>query len=191
MHLAEIEETAEAFTERQRELAEVEEELEDVVAELRDKPKQAARETEFASFVGAEVSSQEEVERLEERKEELAERREQLYDAIDSEREHLMEAFVDEDLVVPLTMDPVKEDREWVFGFRDDQRFEHSIEFLGETVGLGNPIRVEGVLISDQGVRVPIEEFDMGETEAMETVMDAFEQLQNTLEMKLPDGSSW
>lgn len=191
MHLSEIEETAETFAERKRELAEVEEEIEEVIAELRDKPKQAARETAFAEFVGAEAASEEEVRALEERKEELADRREELYDVVDRERERLMEAFVDENLVVPLTMDPERRDREWVFGFRGGESFTHAITFLGETVGLGNPIRVEGVLISDEGVRVPIEEFEMDESEAMETVMEAFEQLQNTLEMKLPDASTW
>lgn len=191
MHLNEIEEKAETFAEDQAELQDVEEEIEDLIAELRDKPKQAARETEFAAFVGAEATGPDEVEAMEERKDDLADRREELYERIDRVREELMEAFVGEDLVVPLTMDPEQRDREWVFAFRDGQTFPHAIAFLGETVGLGNPIRVEGVLISEEDVRVPIEEYQMDESEAMETVMAAFEQLQNTLEMKLPDDDAW
>lgn len=74
-----------------------------------------------------------------------------------------------------------------MFSFRGSRDFPHTMSFLGETTGLGNPIRVEGVLISEDGVRVPIEEFERDESEAMEQVMDAFQQLQNTLEMKLPD----
>jgi hypothetical protein len=191
MNLDEIEARAEAFTDKQAELEETEAEVEELITELRDKPKQAARETEFAQFVGADSTSAEEVEAMEQRKDELADKRDELLDEIDEDREELMEAFVSEDLVVPLTMDPEQKDREWVFSFRGEETYPNAIEFLGETVGLGNPIRVEGVLISEKGVRVPIEEYEMDESEAMETVMAAFEQLQNTLEMKLPDDDGW
>lgn len=187
MELEEIEEEAEAFAEIEAELEEVEAEMEEVLTELRDLPQKAARETKFADFVGAEAVSPERVEQLEQRKEELAERREDLRAEVDEAREELMADFTSEELVVPLTMEPEKKDREWVFGFRDGQRFPHAISFLGETVGLGHPIRVEGVLISEKGVRVPIEEFEVDESEAMEAVMDAFDQLQTTLELKLPD----
>jgi hypothetical protein len=187
MHLADIDEKAADFQEKRAEIERIDEELEDVIADLRDKPKEAERESEFADFVGADTDATEEVEKLEDRKAHLSGRRETLGEEAEQQREDLMEAWVSDDLVVPLTTEPEKRDREWVFEFRDDQTFPNAITFLGETVGLGNPIRVEGVLISDSAVRVPIEEYEMSQDEAMETVMAAFEQLQNTLEMKLPD----
>jgi hypothetical protein len=189
--LHEIEEEAEAFVETREELEEVEDELEEVLTELRDAPKKAARETKFAEFVGAESTSEEELEALEDRKEELVDRREDLTLELEERREGLMRAWVHDDLVVPLTTDPEKRDHEWVFSFRDGETFPHAMGFLSDTIGLGRPIRVEDALIDEEAVRIPIEEFGYDESEAMEAVIDAFEQLQNTLELKLPDDDGW
>lgn len=187
VNLKYIEDEAQRFAEKQTELEAVEEELEEIISELRDLPKKAARESKFAQFVGKEAVSEERVAELEARQDELAERREVLGAEIDEEREALMRDFASEELVVPLTMEPEEHEREWVFPFRGMRTFPYTIRFLSDTTGLGNPIRLEGVLITEEGVRVPTEEFDMDETEAMESVMEAFEQLQNTLELKLPD----
>lgn len=191
VNLKYIEDEAQRLADKQDELEGIETELEEIITELRDLPRKAARETKFAKFVGKEPVSEKRVEELEERKDELADRREVLEDEIDEAREELMREFTSEDLVVPLSMEPEEFEREWVFPFRGSRTFPSTIRFLNDTIGLGDPIRLEGVLITEEEVRVPTEEFDMDETEAMESVIDAFDQLQNTLELKLPDDDGW
>ncbi len=186
-----IEDEAQRLADKQDELAEIEDELEAVITELRDLPRKAARETKFAKFVGKEPVSEKRVEELEQRQDELADRREALSAEIEDKRESLMREFTSDELTVPLSMEPAEHEHEWVFPFRGSRTYPYTLRFLNDTIGLGDPIRLEGVLITEAEVRVPTEEFDMDETEAMEAVMEAFDQLQNTLEMKLPDEDEW
>ena len=190
MDLAELETHAAALAACTSQLQNVETELTAAITELRDLPRRAGREERYARLTGGAAPSAARLEELQKRQAFLARERERLEGEMDELRTRLIEGFASEGLTVPLAGRPERVNGFWVFPFRDGVRFPHAMAFIGATLGLGNPVALEGVLVEHHGVRVPVE-FGMDETTAMEKVVAAFDQIRHTLQLKVPRADAW
>lgn len=185
MDLSELETIAGELAGKRTRATDLEKELNDVIGELRVLPKKASREARFAKLAGIPSQLPEKVAGLEKRQGELAKEREEVTVAIEELVHRLQEGFSSEELTVPLAFEAKKVGNFWTFGYRDGATFPHAVDFLGKRLGLGAVLAIEGVLIEPSGVRVPFER-GMEETVAMDKVVHAFEQVRNTIALKMP-----
>jgi hypothetical protein len=189
MDLSEIDKEAAILAQKRARLDAVELELEQLIRALRDLPRRAERESRFAKLTGRKQEGQDPVARAEKRQGELSQEREVLSAEVDDIDARLIDAIAAEAFTVPLSDEPVKQEGFWVFPFRADAACDAGMRFISEKIGLGDPIPIEGTLLSAAGVRVPIE-FEMDVNEAMDRVVKAIEQIQNTMRIKRPPTSS-
>lgn len=177
VNLRYFEDEAGTFSRVQQELDHVESELEEIdakLAEVEARPEPSLLDR----LLGRGGSPRNYVDELEARQERLEDRRDRLAAEVDAARQRLRDLFSSEDLVVPLTQEPEQRQGAWVFEFEGAGEFDHTVEFLADEIGLGTPLRIEDVLVTETEIQVAEAS---GEAEAMEAARGAFEELKARL----------
>lgn len=184
MELSELEVIASNLLEQQKELDNLDGEIERAKIDLRELPRKSAGEKKFYALIGMEWEEP----KVEERLKQLKERKEALEKVISEENDKIVAALTEKKLVVPLDLNATIAGGRSYYKYRASASYPKAIQELGHILGLEIPLRIDDVLIEYDKITVD-------ETEpryAMVKVVEAFEKISNTVALKLKERStSW
>ena len=184
MELSELEVIASNLLEQQKELDNLDGEIERAKIDLREFPRKSAGEKKFYALIGKEWEEP----KIEERLKQLSEKKETLQKVINEENDKIVGALAEKKLVVPLDPDAAVSGVRTYYKYRGGASYPKAIKELGHILGLEIPLRIDDVLIEYDKITVE-------ETEAMYAMMkivEAFDKISSTVALKLKERSvSW
>ena len=184
MELSELEAVASNLLEQQKELDNLDSEIERAKIDLRELPRKSAGEKKFYALIGMEWEEP----KIEERLKQLSEKKETLQKAINDQNDKIVAALTEKKLVVPLDLNATVSGGKSCYKYRAGASYPKAIKELGHILGLEIPLKIDDVLIEYDKITVD-------ETEAMYAMMkivEAFDKISSTVALKLKERSvSW
>lgn len=184
MELSELEVIASNLLEQQKELDNLDSEIERAKIDLREFPRKSAGEKKFYALIGMEWEEP----KIEERLKYLTEKKEALQKVITEVNDKIVAALSEKKLVVPLDLNAAVSGGRSHYKYRGNTSYPKAIQELGHILGLEIPLKIDDVLIEYDKITVD-------ETEpqyAMMKVVEAFDKISSTVALKLKERStSW
>lgn len=184
MELSELEVIASNLLEQQKELDNLDSDIERAKIDLRELPRKSAGEKKFYALIGMEWEEP----KIEEKLKQLSEKKEALQKVITEENEKIVAALTEKQLVVPLDLNAAIRGGRSYYKYRGNASYSKAIQELAHILGLEVPLKIDDVLIEYDKITVD-------ETEpqyAMVKVVEAFDKISSTVALKLKERStSW
>ena len=177
MDLSELEVYAGRLLEEQKRLRTMDAELSMLKQELKDLPRQAAKDKSFFALIGLNYEDPGHANR----EAELKKEREGVLKNIREAEDKVLKGLTSDRLVVPLDPTPIVEGATYTFNFRSQATFPKTLEELSELLGISSPLMIGPVTISTD--KISVKEAD--QYFAKVKIVEAFENIRKTVSLKL------
>ncbi len=178
MNLSEVEVVAGQLIEQKKRLSNLDAELSQVRQELKEQPRQSAKDKQFYALIGLDY---EEPFQSKQREGQLVKEKSEAATAVKQAHDTILRGFSSSELVIPLDPSPTAQGNRYTFRYRFNASYPKTMEALSDILGLPSPMRIDEVAVWPD--KIEVEEVD--EYYAKQKLVEAFGKIRKTVALKL------
>lgn len=178
MNLSEVEVIAGQLIEQKKRLNNLDAELSQVRLELKEQPRQSAKDKQFYALIGLDYQ---EPSQSRQREGQLVKERSEAEAAVKQAHQTILRGFSSMELVIPLDPNPTARGNRYTFRYRFNASYPKTMEALSDILGLSTPMTIDEVAVWPD--RIEVEEVD--EYFAKQKLVEAFGKIRKTVALKL------